>query len=135
MAHFAQIDENNIVINILVVNNEVITDENGVEQEQIGIDFLKNLYGDETNWAQTSYNSSFRKQYAAIGFTFDPVNEVFISPQPYPSWSLDDNFDWQAPIPRPNLLENQYCFWNEDTLSWEIIVIDELTFQSFIINK
>lgn len=123
MAHFAQLDENNTVLEVIVVNNEVIINDDGVEQEQLGIDFLKSLYGEDTNWVQTSYNNNIRKQYAGIDCTYDPVNDVFITPPPYPSWILDDNFDWQAPVPRPenlNTEEGEYAIWDEDTLSWII---------------
>lgn len=123
MAHFAQLDESNKVLEVIVVNNDVITDENGVEQEQLGIDFLRSLYGSNTNWVQTSYNHNFRKQHAGIDCTYDPVNDVFITPPPYPSWVLDANFDWEAPVPRPELGEDQYCVWNENTLSWDVFDI------------
>lgn len=78
MAHFAQLDENNIVTGVLVVNNEDIIDENGNESEQKGIDFLKSLFGNDTKWVQTSYNNRFRNKYACIGDQFDPINDVFI---------------------------------------------------------
>jgi len=100
MAHFAKINSSNIVERVDVVNNDVIQD-NGVESEQKGINFLKSLYGQDTNWVQTSYNHSFRNTFAGIGYTWDSVNEVFISPQPFPSWSLDANFKWQPPIAYP----------------------------------
>jgi hypothetical protein len=79
MAHFAKL-ENNIVREVIVVNNAVITNENGVEQEQLGIDFCKSLYGKDTNWIQTSYGGSFRGKFAGIGDTYDPVNDVFVAP-------------------------------------------------------
>ena len=91
MAHFAKI-ENNIVTEVLVVHNDL---------EYRGADFLANDLGFGGTWVQTSYNNNFRKKYAGIGYTYDAVNDVFIAPQPYPSWSLDENFDWQAPTPRP----------------------------------
>ena len=105
MAHFAKI-ENNKVIQILVVNDDL---------EHRGADFLANDLGLGGNWIQTSYNNNFRKQYAGIGYTYDAVNDVFIAPQPFASWSLDDNFDWQPPTPRP---EEGFWFWDEDSLSW-----------------
>ena len=79
MAHFAKLDDNNIT-QVIVVNNEVITDENGIEQEQLGIDFCKSLYGEDTNWIQTSYNANFRGKFAGIGDTYDEVHDVFVSP-------------------------------------------------------
>jgi hypothetical protein len=79
MAHFAEI-KNNTVCQIIVINNEVITDNNGIEQEQLGVDFCKSLYGEDTNWIQTSYNGNIRGKYAGIGDTYDSVNDVFVAP-------------------------------------------------------
>ena len=80
MAHFAQLDENNIVTQVNVVNNSDILDENGNESEAVGIQFLKNLLGQDTKWVQTSYNANFRNKYAAIGDYYDEVHQVFIPP-------------------------------------------------------
>ena len=110
MAHFAEIS-NDIVTRVLVVhNNELLVD--GVEVEQKGIDFLNNLLGG--TWVQTSYNNNFRKQYAGTGYTYDSVSDVFIVPQPYASWTLDSNHNWQAPTPKP---EGEF-YWDEESLSW-----------------
>lgn len=79
MAHFAEIDENNIVKRVIVVNNEVLLDENNVEQEHLGIEFCKNLFSG--NWIQTSYNSKFRKEFAGIGFIYDAENDCFQRPK------------------------------------------------------
>jgi hypothetical protein len=105
MAHFAEIDENNIVMRVLVVDNSV---------EYRGQDFLANELGLGGRWIQTSYNNNFRKQYASIGYYYDELNDVFISPKPYPSWTLNDNFDWEAPVEKPGV---DY-YWNEDELCW-----------------
>jgi hypothetical protein len=105
MAHFARI-ENNLVTEVLVVHNDL---------EDRGADFLSNDLGLGGTWIQTSYNGNIRKQYAGIGYTYDDVNDVFISPQPFASWSLDENFDWQPPTPMPT--EGRW-YWNEDSLSW-----------------
>jgi hypothetical protein len=113
MAHFAKLDDSNTVLAVHVVNNEVITVD-GEESEQAGIDFLTNLHG-HFNWKQTSYNGNFRKQYAGIGYTYNLDANVFIAPQPYPSWSLDENFDWQPPVPRP---EEGFWTWNEELQAW-----------------
>ena len=78
MAHFAELDENNIVQRVLVVNNSNIIDDNGIENEQKGIDFLKNLFGQNTSWVQTSYNNNFRGQYASIGCFYDKEQDVFL---------------------------------------------------------
>lgn len=119
MAHFAQIDENNIVINVIVVDNSKITDENG-ENEVLGIQFCKNLCGQETNWVQTSYNNNFRIRYAGIGYEYNEQYDAFISPKPFESWVLDtDTFAYVAPIPYPN--DGQYYEWNENLLNWELI--------------
>ncbi len=110
MAHFAEISDG-IVTRVLVVNNnELLVD--GVEVEQKGIDFLNNLLGGA--WIQTSYNGNIRKQYAGIGYTYDAVKDEFVAPQPFPSWTLDSNNDWQAPTPKP---EGSF-YWDEESLSW-----------------
>ena len=115
MAHFAELDENNIVTRVIVVhNNELIDGE--TESEVKGVGFCISLFG-SSNWVQTSYNGNIRKQFAGIGYTYDDTNDVFISPQPYPSWILDDNFDWQAPIPMPE--DDNLYTWNEETQSWD----------------
>jgi hypothetical protein len=114
MAHFAQIDDN-LVINVIVVANEQLIDDNGVEQEALGVQFCQSLLGG--TWIQTSYNSNIRKQYASIGYTYDPIADVFVSPQPFPSWLLDSNHDWQAPTPMPTE-EGKFYQWSEETLSW-----------------
>ena len=105
MAHFARI-ENNIVVEVLVVHNDL---------EHRGADFLANDLGLGGTWIQTSYNNNFRKKYAGIGDIYDAINDVFIAPQPFASWSLDQNFDWQPPTPMPT--EGEW-YWDEDSLSW-----------------
>lgn len=119
MAHFAELNGNNIVQRVIVINNRVILNDNNEEVEQLGIDFCKSLYGENTNWVQTSYNGVFRKQFAGIGFKYDRVNNIFISPQPYLSWDLDENFDWQPPVARPSD-DNNYT-WDEETQQWDLI--------------
>ena len=93
MAHFAEIDSNldNVVLRVIVIGNEDILDENGEESEALGIAFCKNLFGEETEWVQTSYNNTFRKNYAGAGWMYDEGRDAFIPPQPYPSWTLDDD--------------------------------------------
>jgi hypothetical protein len=112
MAHFAQIDEQGTVLTVIVVNNEDILDENGQESEAIGKQFCTDLLGGE--WVQTSYNNNFRKQYASIGYSYNAEGDVFVCPQPFPSWSLDANFDWQAPVPMPG----EDYIWDEDNQQW-----------------
>ncbi len=128
MAHFAQIDEQGTVTQVIVVNNEDILDENGQESEAVGRQFCQNLIGGE--WVQTSYNNNFRKQYAPVGGRYDRANDVFITAQPFSSWSLDANFEWQAPAPMPEpcddcvesvLHDDCDCgnhFWDEQNQQW-----------------
>ena len=120
MANFALIKES-IVIAVIVIDNEVITN-NGIEVEQLGIDFIdslniKSIY-DYDSIRQTSYNSNFRNIYAGIGFTYDSVNDVFISPKPYEDWILV-NYKWEAPIPYPS--DDKQYFWNNN--QWNLINI------------
>jgi hypothetical protein len=114
MAHFAQINEQGTVTQVIVVNNSDILDANGQESEAIGKQFCTDLLGGE--WVQTSYNGNTRKQYASIGGIYDAVNDVFIAIKPYPSWLLDENFDWQAPVPYP--ADGGSYQWDEDIFSW-----------------
>ena len=119
MAHFAKLDENNIVLDVNVVSNEVIDNLPFPESEPIGVQFLTEWSGGYTNWKQTSYNASFRKNYAGIGYSYDYALNAFIAPQPYPSWSLDtETCNWVAPIPYPN--DGNLYNWNESTLTWDL---------------
>ena len=122
MAHFAKI-EDGIVTNVVVVSNDDITDENGDEQESLGQVFLNNLLGEGT-WVQTSYNHNFRKQFAGMGMTYDSDKVKFIDPQPYPSWSLNENDAWEPPIPYPLSAEDgtenpPVHWWDEDEQEWK----------------
>jgi len=121
MSHFAQIDENNIVTQVIVVANEDIQDANGVEVEEIGVAFCKKLLGAETNWKQTSYNNNFRVRYAGIGYSFSEELNAFIPPKPFASWVLvEETADWQSPLgAAPELTEAQiearsFYRWNEE---------------------
>lgn len=94
MAHFAQIDENGVVLQVQVLHNDVILNASGLENENLGAEFLSNLCGG--TWKQTSYNGNFRKNYAGIGFTYDPVRDAFIPPYPGPNWVLnEDTCRWE----------------------------------------
>ena len=123
MAHFAKINSDNIVEQVIVVNNNVVQDILQRDVEQLGIDFCKKLFGDETNWVQTSYNNNIRKQFAKIGDTYDKEKDKFISPQPFPSWVLDENDDWQAPTPKPE--DDKSYVWNEKDKTWDIVDVTE----------
>ena len=118
MAHFAQLDENNKVLQVIVVANEELM-ENGAESEHKGIAFCKTLLGADTNWVQTSYNATIRKNYAGIDFIYDADNDFFFAPQPYPSWELDDDAKWQAPVAYPT--DGEAYTWNEDDLKWDLV--------------
>jgi hypothetical protein len=124
MAHFAQLDNNNIVINIIVVHNNELLDQDGNEIEQKGIDFCKTLFGQDTNWIQTSYNGNFRKNYAGAGYTYDETLDAFIPPKPYNSWLLNETTcNWIAPVEYPN--DEKSYVWNEATTSWVEVPVGE----------
>ena len=105
MAHFAEIDSTNTVLRVIVVADE---------HEANGAEWCHNLLGG--TWIQTSFNNNIRKQYAGIGYTYDAVADVFIAPQPFPSWSLDENYDWQAPIDYP--ADGKFYSWDEANQVW-----------------
>jgi hypothetical protein len=115
MAHFAQLDENNVVLQVIVVNNNELM-ENGDESEAKGIAFCQSLFPN-TNWVQTSYNANFRKRYAAITSVYLPSLDIFSEPKPYPSWVLDEsNGEWNAPVSYPD--DGIKYVWDEETQSW-----------------
>ena len=118
MAHFAELDENNIVTKVIVVHNNELLDDEGQENEAKGVEFCNSLFG-HTNWVQTSYNNNMRKQFAGVGYTYDSDKDVFVAPQPFPSWSLDDNSDWQPPTPMPE--DDNLYVWNEETQNWDLV--------------
>ena len=108
-----------IVQQVIVVHNNELIDENGDESEAKGIVFCKSIFGEHTRWTQTSYNGSTKKLYAGVGYKYDENNNVFIAPKPYNSWNLNpETFDWEAPIPYPNLNDGKKYKWDEETLSW-----------------
>lgn len=125
MAHFAELDDNNIVKQVIVVSDSDCADRNGAESEEIGVGFLKKEFGFDTIWKQTSYNNNIRVRYAGPGYSYDPDLDVFLLPKPYPSWVLNENtYAWEAPIgPRPiptaeeigdNLPVSVIYDWDED---------------------
>ena len=117
MAHFAQLNENNVVLQVIVVSNGVIQDLPYPESEPVGVAFCQSLYGQDTVWKQTSYNASFRKNYAAVGGTYNVDIDAFVDAQPYPSWVLNtDTALWEAPVPYPS--DNKLYLWDEDSQSW-----------------
>jgi hypothetical protein len=114
MAHFARIDENNVVTQVVVVADKDTADADGVEKEHIGAAFLESVLGG--TWKQTSYHGNIRKNYAGIGYTYDADIDAFVPPKPYPSWVLDKNAQWQAPVPMPD--DGEMYSWDEDAQSW-----------------
>jgi hypothetical protein len=119
MAHFAKIGIDNIVLEVLVVNNVDTMTPQGVEQEEIGVEFLRKLTGHAT-WRQTSYNANFRKNYAGEGYTYDSGRDAFIPARPYASWTLDEaTCRWNPPTPYPT--DGNSYMWNEGSQTWESV--------------
>jgi hypothetical protein len=110
MAHYAFLDENNIVTEVIVGRNE--------NEVVDGVSDWEKWYGDfrGQKCVRTSYNSRIRKQYAGIGYSYNQEHDIFVAPKPFPSWSLDSNFDWQAPVPYP---EGKVCRWDEGEQKWK----------------
>ena len=121
MAHFAQLDDDNVVLQVIVVNNSDCLDENGNESEAVGIAFCKTILGEATRWKQTSYNGNMRFNYAGIGYTYDAGRDGFVPPQPYPSWLLAVNCKWWAPTPMPR--DDKLYRWDEPTTSWVEVAV------------
>tara|TARA_R110000765_G_scaffold356628_2_gene446731 strand:+ start:183 stop:647 length:465 start_codon:yes stop_codon:yes gene_type:complete len=137
MACFAKLNNDNVVERVETVVNDVITDENNIEQEALGIQFLKNLHGQDTNWKQSSYNTNsgvhalegtpFRKNHGGRGYTYDESRDAFIPPKPFNPWEPSKTFDswilnettcqWEAPVPYPEVDVGTYD-WNEDDQTW-----------------
>ena len=125
MAHFACLDENNVVTQVIVVANEDTSDVNGNEVEEIGVAFCKKLLGADTNWKQTSYNNNIRVRYAGIGYSYNEELDAFIAPKPFDSWILnEETADWESPVgPAPALTEAEiearsFYQWDEETGAW-----------------
>jgi hypothetical protein len=115
MAHFAELDENNVVKRVIVVSNADTSDAHGVEKEHIGAAFCERLLGGV--WKQTSYNNSIRKRYAGVGFTYNAELDAFVAPKPYASWVLNNTTaDWEAPVAMPS--DDKQYRWDEPTLTW-----------------
>ena len=117
MAHFAELDNNNVVLRVVVVGNDCVPSDEHIDGETWCINFFKG-----GTWKQTSYNHNFRKQYAGIGYTYDAAKNKFISPQPHDSWALDASDDWQAPVTYPTDTGTEespkFISWNEENLKW-----------------
>jgi len=124
MAHFAKLDKSSKVQQVIVISNDIAT------TEQIGVDYINNLFNTNDIWKQTSYNTKggvhklggtpFRKNFAGVNFKYDQTRDAFIPPQPYPSWTLNETTClWEAPVVRPN--DNNEYFWNEENQSWDLV--------------
>ena len=127
MAHFCQLDENNIVTQVIVVSNSDITDANGDEIEEIGIAFCKKLLGANTNWKQTSYNNNIRVRYAGIGYSYNEELDAFVAPKPFASWLLDtETADWVSPIghaparTEAEIEARSFYVWDEENGVWNL---------------
>lgn len=117
MAHFAEINNDNYVVRVIVVDDENCLDENGNESEQYGAAFCSQLLGG--TWKQCSYNANFRKNFPSIGFKYDQTLDAFIAPQPYPSWTLnEETCVWEPPVEYPS--NGKIYFWNENSEIWEL---------------
>ena len=144
MAHFAQLDENNVVTQVIVIGNEqlkatVVTEVDGflvaqtVESEAKGVDFCKTLYGADTVWKQTSYNNKFRGNFAGIGMKYYPEHDVFMPPCPYPSWVINSaTAKWEAPVAKPDCKRYE---WDESTVSWKYIPPRPQPFPSWTLDQ
>jgi hypothetical protein len=115
MAHFAQLDDDNVVLQVIVVSNNDCKDESGNESEAVGVAFCQSLLSG--NWKQTSYNGTFRKNYAGIGYQYDSIRDAFIPPKPFASWVLNETTcQWESPVPYPD--DGKMYVWDETTISW-----------------
>jgi len=122
MAHFVELDQNNIVLRVIVVNNSD-TMVGRKESEAKGIAFCQSLFGPDTRWVQTSYTGKTRERYAGVGYSYNQELDAFIPPQPYSSWALDaETCDWVAPIPMPN--DGDWYMWDEPNQSWVKVTTD-----------
>ena len=128
MAHFAQLNEKNIVTRVIVVDNGDIKDANGTEVEEIGISFCKKLFGADTNWKQTSYNNNMRVRYAGIGYSYNEELDAFVPPKPYDSWVLNNETAiWESPVgPAPELTDAEVeagslYEWDEENTQWNLV--------------
>ena len=113
MAHFAELDNNNVVLRVVVVGNDCVPSDEHIDGETWCVNFFKT-----PNWKQTSYNNNFRKQYCGTGYTFDSAKNKFITPKPHASWALDSNDDWQAPVTYPTDTTDKSISWDEAGQKW-----------------
>ena len=126
MAHFAELNDNNEIVRTIVISNDDILDDNGQESEEHGVALATRFTGSPARWIQVSFNGTFRRQYPSYeGFVYNEQFDAIIEPSPFPSWSLDDNGYWQAPVPKPADEEGFVFSWNEETQTWDKIEIPQ----------
>jgi hypothetical protein len=125
MAHFAELDDNNKVINIHLVANEVLMVD-GAESEDVGIEFLKDFFQNpDGKYIQASYNGTIRKNYPAVGYIYNKVRDAFIAPKPYPSWIFnEEQCTWVPPVPKPAYKPKCVHIWDEMSLSWHEVTVE-----------
>jgi len=117
MAHFAKLNNQNIVEQVIVVNNDVLLKSDGTESELKGKQFLNSTFG-SAKWVQTSFNGNIRKNYAGLDYIYDSTRDAFIPPKPFESWTLNEETClWDAPVPYP--IDGKFYKWNEEILNWE----------------
>ena len=120
MAHFAELDKGNVVKRVIVVGNDVPTVAGPLGENDMHVDgetWCINFFKGGT-WKQTSYNHNFRKQYCGKGFIYDTAKDKFLNQQPYDSWALDENDDWQAPVTYPTDTADKNIQWDEENQRW-----------------
>lgn len=123
MAHFAKLDEHGTVLEVYVVHNNELLDENGIESEQKGIDFLVNWSGGHMYWKQTSYNGTFRKRFAGILYRYEEKYDAFIPPRPWVNWLFNEEIlDWEPPFPCPN--DGKIYIWDDVSCIWAEVITD-----------
>lgn len=128
--HYAELNENNEVIYVAYMDDEIITDENGNEVEELGIQHLHTHHGADRRWVRTSYNANFRGKYAALGDTYRQDLDIFIGPSPFPSWTLNETVgEWEAPIPMPDPYFRYNYLWLEESQEW--FSINEYVYQTY----
>jgi hypothetical protein len=121
MAHYAELNSNNEVINIVYMDNEIIFNKNKEECEYLGIEYLHKHHGSDKKWVRTSYNGNFRGNYASLGDIYREDIDAFIKPQPFSSWKLNiETSQWEPPIPDPSDEINSY-YWDENNKNWILI--------------
>jgi hypothetical protein len=123
MAHFAELDEDNTVLRVIVISNGQILDFNTQqESEEIGVAYCKSLFGQNTRWIQTSINANFRKCYAGEGYKYSPEKDIFYPPKPSSTWVLDDDLNWIPPVAKPEVPTGYIVVWDEEEQEWDVMI-------------